>query len=161
MKAFNKKLIAGAMATSLMFAAGGAFAGSYGQQRDPAERLSYIFTQLEITEAQQAQIVEIMETVVEEQREAMWDTMKELRDSEDRPTAEEMQAMRDTHRAEHLQLLTDQLNTVLSPEVTEDLVEYLEAHGMGKAYGRGGNGQRGGHNGGGHQGGNQNKGGRF
>jgi Spy/CpxP family protein refolding chaperone len=152
MKAFNKKLIAGALATTMVLSAGTAFAKGNGQDRNPAERLNYIFTQLEITEAQQTEILDIMQTLASEQREVMWDTMKELRDSEDRPTTEEMQAMRETNKAAQIQALTDQLNTVLSPQVTEELVEYLEAHGMGKMHGRDGQG---------HRGGDRDKGGRF
>lgn len=129
MKTFNKKLIASAIVASMFLGAGATFAdGFYRQDRDPAQRLNYIFTQLQISEEQQQQITEIMQNVYQEQRQVMWEQMQTLRNADERPTQEEMLTYREEHRATQRQALTDQLNTVLDPSVTEDLVEYLDAH---------------------------------
>jgi len=147
MKTLNKKLIAGAIALTLAATAATSFAKG-GAEKDPTQRFNYIFTQLELNEAQQADVIAVMEVLREEHRQEMWDQRKETRDSEDRPSAEEMAALKEANRAEQTQALTDQLNTVLSPELTAELVEYLDAHramGMqkGQRGGKGGpNGQR-------------------
>ena len=148
MKALNKTLIATAIAVTLTAAGATAFAkGGMGGQGDPATRMSYIFTQLELTETQQADVLAVLEAVQEEHRQAMWDQMQALRDQEDRPTREEMQALRDAQQAAQSQLLTDKLNTVLSPEMTAELVEYLDFHRGpvmgGKQGGRGDGGRQG------------------
>ena len=129
MKTMNKTIIAVAVAMTLTAATGTAFTkGNMGNQADPATKMSYIFTQLSLTEAQQADVLAVMEAAQAEQRAVMLDTRKAMRESDDRPTAEEMQAMREAHQTAQMQVLTDKLNTVLSPDVTADLVEYLAAH---------------------------------
>lgn len=143
MNTLNKKIIAGTVAATLVLTAGFTFAkGSGDEQRDPSQRFEYIFTQLDISETDQAQVIEVMEGVMEMQRDAMWAVKQDLRDREERPTKEEMQSIRETQKASMLQQMTDQLNTVLSPEVTEEFVEYLEAHSHmamhGKRGGKGG-----------------------
>ncbi len=134
MKRLNKKLIAVAVAITLTSSAGIAFAKSgMNNQADPATRLNYIFTQLALTETQQADVLAVLEAAQEEQRQAMWETRQAMQNQAERPTQEQRDAMREAHRAAQTQLITDKLNTVLSPEVTADLVEYLDAHqGMGR-----------------------------
>ena len=142
MKTLNKTLIASAVAITLALSAGTTFAkGGQGFDKagNQAEQLEYIFTQLNISDAQQEDVLELLEAAREEQRQAMWDIRKETRDSEDRPSREEMQAQREANQAAQMQLITNKLNTVLSPEVTAELVDYLDAH-----QGAGMKGQRGG-----------------
>jgi hypothetical protein len=145
MNILNKKIVASVFAVSIAMTAGMSFAKGNGSQADPAQRLNYIFTQLELTEADQAAVLEVLASVREEQRQIMWDSRQAIQDREDAPTREEMDAIRTEHKAAMSQLVTDQLNTVLSPEVTEELVTYLDAHqGMGKQGPRGGKGGEGG-----------------
>jgi Spy/CpxP family protein refolding chaperone len=142
MKTLNKTLIASAVAITLALSAGTTFAkGGQGsdQAANQGQQLEYIFTQLNISDAQQEDVLELLEAAREEQRQAMWDIRKETRDSEDRPSREEMEAQREANQAAQMQLITDKLNTILSPEVTAELVDYLDAH-----QGAGMKGQRGG-----------------
>lgn len=84
-------------------------------------RLDYIFNQLELTEEQRTQVQDIMKTVMEERRE---DMRARRQSGEGRPSREEMQALREEHRAE----LANRLNAVLTGEQVNELTTYLEAH---------------------------------
>jgi Spy/CpxP family protein refolding chaperone len=144
MNTLNKKIVASVFAASIAMTAGMTFAKGNGQQANQGQRLDYIFTQLDLTETQQAEVLEVLANVREEQRQIMWDNKQAMKDREDAPTREEMEAIRTEHQTAMSQLVTDQLNTVLSTEVTEELVEYLDAHkGFGKQGGRGGQGGEG------------------
>jgi flagellar biosynthesis GTPase FlhF len=144
MKTLNKTLITTAVAMTLALSAGTTFAkGGQGfdQAANQGQQLEYIFAQLNLSDAQQEDVLELLEETREAQRQAMWDARKATRDSEDRPSREEMQAQREAMQTAQMQLITDKLNTVLSPEVTDELVDYLEAHqGQGMKGERGGKG---------------------
>jgi Spy/CpxP family protein refolding chaperone len=150
----NKKMIASLMAVTLAASAGLTFAngngngqgngaqdGSQTSQNQPSDRmnrgdrgmaragnLDYIFGQLNLTEESQASVQAVLDAFAESQRELMKDQRDAMRNSDTRPSQEERDALRETHRAEAKVALTDQLNTVLSPDQTADLVEYLDAH---------------------------------
>lgn len=137
MNILSKKIIAGAFATTLILSAGIAVAQGDGDKRQgQGPRLDYIYSQLELTEAEQVSVEEVLQAFAEENRQKMWDQRKAMQDLEDRPSQEDMAAQREANKAEALTLLTDRLNTVLSPNLTEELVEYLDAHhGMGNERG--------------------------
>lgn len=160
MKKFNKTLLAGAVAATLLMSAGVTYAkGGFGSDRYPTERFDYIFTQLNLTEEQRSTVLDVLETSMEAQRETMRDSMWALRDQDERPSREQMQALMESHQATLYQTLTDQLNTVLSPEVTAEFIEYMDAHhAMG---GMGGWGSMGGRGGMGHHDGPYSQGKRF
>lgn len=149
MNAFNKKLISGVVAATLALSAGAALAkgGERGGQYDPASRLNYIFTQLSLTEDQQAQVIATMTELREAQQAAMKETRDAMRNSETQPSDDERLAMQEAHRSAQKQALTDALNQILSPADTEELVEYLDAHQQhgkqGKHGGKGGKGGKG------------------
>lgn len=129
MKTFNKKLISSAIVLTMSTVAAVSFAkGPGNSDYDPAQRFDYIFTQLSLTDAQQADVLAVLEQNRETNRDAMKAQMQALRDSEDRPSREEMFALREANREARNIELTDQLNMVLSPEVTNQFVEYLDAH---------------------------------
>jgi hypothetical protein len=100
--------------------------------------LDYIYTELALTEEQQADVNAVLEAFRDQTREEMRAAREELSDDE-RPTREEMAEIREAHRAELLASLTDELNSVLSADQVEDLVTYIDAHSQG--------GPRGGHGG--------------
>ena len=90
-------------------------------QNRMTDRFDYIFSQLNLTDAQRSEVVDIMTTQMAERREQH----REQRDSgADRPTAEERQALRDAART----ALSDELGTVLQADQVEGLITYLEAH---------------------------------
>lgn len=133
MNAFKKKLIVSGVAIAMAVGGAASFAkGGMDYDFEPnsnqSQRLEYIFNQLELTEAQQAEVNQVMAAFREQNREMMWDTMKAMRDQEDRPTKEEMQTIRDQHREASRATLRQQLGTVLSADQVDELVEYLDAH---------------------------------
>lgn len=133
----KKALIATGLVIALAAGSTGAFAWGGGEKgpRDPGQRFEYIFTQLNLTEEESTQVIDVMKSFAEAQREAM----QERRESgAERPTQEE----RDALRAEAQQQLADQLGTVLQPTQVEELIEYLEFHGKGM---KGGHHHRGEH----------------
>lgn len=142
MTQFKKQFIAATVAATLALGAGTAFAAK-GQGRDQAnagERLDYIFTQLDLTEDQRSEVLSVMEATMEAQRDAMQESREAMRDSEERPSKEDRQALREAQQAVVAQQLTDELNQFLSPNVTAELIDYLDAHRGGM--GQGGNGER-------------------
>lgn len=145
MKRMNRSLIAGITATTLLLSGAVAFAAGNDQQRDPSQRFDYIFTQLDLSDDQRTAVIDVMEAAMEEHRDLMWQTMQSLREQDERPSREDMQALMTSQQAAMTQSLTDDLNTVLSPEVTAELIEYIEAHrGMGAMGRHGGRGDHGG-----------------
>ncbi|GGX49211.1 hypothetical protein [Saccharospirillum salsuginis] len=122
----KKTLIATGLVVALAAGSTGAFAWGGGDKgpREPGQRFEYIFKQLNLTEEQSTEVIEVMQSFAEAQREAM----RERRDSgAQRPTQEE----RDALRAAAHQQLADQLGTVLQPTQVEALMEYMEFHGKG------------------------------
>lgn len=132
----RKALIATGLVVALAAGSTGALAWGGGDKgsREPGQRFEYIFTQLDLTEEQSTQVIDIMRGFAESQR----DAMRERRESgAERPTQEEMETL----RAEARQQLTDQLGTVLQPTQVEELITYLEFHGKsmgGRGHHRGG-----------------------
>lgn len=140
MNALNKKIIATTLAVTLSAVAVTGFAKGQGQSEfDAAERFNYIFTELNLTEAQQTEVASILETTMTENREAMKALRAEMRelDESERPSREDMKAQREATKEARLQALTDELNTVLSADDTEAFVSYLEAHSHDKKGGKG------------------------
>ncbi|EAR08061.1 hypothetical protein [Reinekea blandensis] len=147
MTSFKKQFIAATVVATLALGAGSAYAFNGGGrgQVDAAERFDYIFTQLELTDAQRTEVLAVLEANWDAQRDAMWEVRQSLMDREERPSYEEMQAIRDAHQADMTQQLTDELNVILRPDVTAEFIEYMEAHRGGFGPGsRGGMGERGG-----------------
>jgi hypothetical protein len=109
---------------------------------DPAQRMSYIFSQLNLTESQQAEALDLLIAFSADQRSQMQAQREAIRASDTRPTHNELLALRDSHRSAQTQVLTDRLNTLLAPEITAELVTYLDAHRGGMMSGgrRGGDG---------------------
>lgn len=135
-KAPRKTLIATAVVIALASSAGAVFAHDAMNQGRIVERFDYIFTQLNLTETQRTEVVEIMTTQMAELREQH----REQRASDaERPTPEEREALRAAARI----ALTDELGTVLQADQVEGLITYLEAH-----LPKGGKGMHGGHRGG-------------
>lgn len=121
----RKLMAATALITALAVGASSAYA--WGGRQAPEQRLDYIFTQLNLTEAQKEQTLAIFAERAEQQRSAMRERRDANRESGERPekpSAEERDAMRAAMRIE----LSDQLGTVLQAHQVEGLVEYLEAH---------------------------------
>lgn len=145
MKTMNKALVAGAVSLTLAVASGLVLAKDGEREQNSGERFEYIFNQLELTETQRTDVLDVMQSYSETSREEMKARMEEFRSSSDeRPSRDEMRAQMETYRAEQLVGLADQLNLVLSPEDTAELIEYLEAHmpkGMGQRGERSGEGR--------------------
>ncbi|WP_394170731.1 Spy/CpxP family protein refolding chaperone [Saccharospirillum alexandrii] len=132
----RQALIAIGVVVALAGSASAVYAHDAMNQNRMTDRFDYIFTQLNLTDAQRAEVVDIMTTQMAERREQH----REQRDSgAERPTAEERQALRDAART----ALTDELGTVLQADQVEGLITYLEAHQP-----RGGKGMHGSHRGG-------------
>jgi hypothetical protein len=93
-----------------------------------AVNLDYIFTQLDLTEDAQANATAVIESFAEAQQAKMKEHRSQMRDSDTRPSREEMEALREAQQAAATIALTDQLNTVLSPDQTVEVVEYINAH---------------------------------
>lgn len=131
----RQALIAVGVVVALAGTASAVYAHDAMSQNRMTDRFDYIFTQLNLTDAQRAEVVDIMTTQMAERREQH----RAQRDSgADRPTSEERQAFRDAART----ALTDELGTVLQADQVEGLITYLEAHQP-----RGGKGMHGGHRG--------------
>lgn len=121
----RKLLAATALVTAMSIAATSAYGWSGRQASE--QRLDYIFSQLDLTEAQKEQTLAIFAERAEQQRNAMREHRNAVRESgerPERPSAEERTAMREGMRID----LTDQLGTVLQAHQVEGLLEYLEAH---------------------------------
>lgn len=117
----RKTLFATAVVIALAGSAGAVYAHDGMNQSRLTERFDYIFTQLNLTEAQRAEVLDIMTTQMTEQREQHW---QQHDSGAERPTAEERQALRAAARTG----LTDELGTVLQADQVEGLITYLEAH---------------------------------
>lgn len=131
----RKTLVAAVLAVALTTGAGSALAwGGAERTTDPAERFSYIFNQLNLSDDQTDQVLDVMLSFRNDQRQAM----QARRDSGvGRPSAEQFAALREqSHTA-----LADQLGSVLNATQVEDLMTYLEFHGPmmggGRHHGRG------------------------
>jgi len=136
MMQFKRTILAAVMTVTLASAAVGTYALG-NRTVDPAERMSYIFTQLNLTESQQTEVLDLLATISAEQRTLMQAQREAMRDTDIRPTHEEKKALRDSHRATQIQVITDRMNTLLTPDVTAALVTYLDAHRGGDEGGRG------------------------
>lgn len=93
-----------------------------------AVNMEYIAGQLDLTDEQVTAVETIFSDFAEAQRAQMETQREAMRNSETRPSREDMQAMREAHRAAATVQLTDQLNTVLPVEVTDQLMAYVNAH---------------------------------
>lgn len=132
----RQSLIALGLVVALAGSASTVYAHDAMNQNRLIDRFDYIFTQLNLTDAQRAEVVDIMTTQMTERREQH----RQQRDSgAERPTTEERLALRAAART----ALTDELGTVLQADQVEGLITYLEAHQP-----RGGKGMHGGHRGG-------------
>ncbi|MFG1495806.1 hypothetical protein ABMA57_04160 [Saccharospirillum sp. HFRX-1] len=131
-------LIATALAVALTAGASSALAwGGNDRQPDPAERFGYIFNELNLSDDQAEEVLDVMRNFRDDQRQAM----QARRDSgAGRPSEEEFAEL----RAQARTALSDQLGTVLSATQVEDLMTYLEFHGPMLGGGRHGRGQFGG-----------------
>lgn len=112
------RLLTAALLSALMTTP--AWAGDPGGDHR-GQRLDYIFAQLELTDEQRAQALEVMKTLMEERR---TDMQARRQSGEGRPSREEIQALREQHRAE----LTERLNTVMTEAQVNEFITYLEAH---------------------------------
>ena len=129
MKALKQKFVAGSVALVLGLAGVNAMAkGGMGDGERTAERMDYIFTELQLTEEQQTQTLAILETFAEAQRDEMKAFKEELKNREEKLSRDEMKALMQEKRSEAMVGLSDQLNTVLPADDTEALVRYLESH---------------------------------
>ncbi|MFC3701668.1 hypothetical protein ACFOND_08470 [Reinekea marina] len=136
----TKKLLAGLLTVTMLTTAGLSMANSgsadqngdkrakHSQMLGKTVKLDYIFGQLNLTEETQASVTEVLKTFQESQRELMKAQREAMKESDSKQSQEEMAALREAKKAELRIALTDQLNTVLSPEQSEALVDYLEAH---------------------------------
>jgi hypothetical protein len=132
MNNLKNKFIAGGIVVIMSATAAGAFAKG---GKDDSERalqrganLDYIFTELSLSEQQQADVNAVMEAHRAEREEVRNSMREAMRNADEKPSREEMQTVRDTNRTVHLQALTDELNTVLPADDAADLVAYLDAH---------------------------------
>lgn len=124
MKPLNRNtLIATTLALALTAGAGTAFAwGGPDGPRAPADRFTYIFSELNLSEETADDVLEVMDNFRDEQRQAM----QARRDSgAGRPSEEEFEAIRSQART----ALSDQLGTVLSADQVDELMTYLDYHG--------------------------------
>lgn len=93
-----------------------------GDRNEPqAHRLDYIFNELQLTDEQRTQTLDIMKSTMEQRRQ---DIQARRQSGDARPDRETMKARRETHRTE----LAERLNTVMTDEQVEDLLTYLDAH---------------------------------
>ncbi|TXR51336.1 Spy/CpxP family protein refolding chaperone [Reinekea thalattae] len=129
MTTMKQKLAAGGLAIILATSAVSSFAkeGDKGPRRDNVN-LDYIFTELALTEEQQADVNAVLQAFRDQADEQRKAAREERRDAEDRPSREEMAEIRQAHREAMIEGLTDELNKVLSADQTEDFVTYFEAH---------------------------------
>ncbi len=132
----RKTLITTAVVIALAGSAGAVYAHDAMNQSRLTERFDYIFTQLNLTETQRTEVVDIMTTQMAELREQH---REQRANGAERPTPEEREAL----RAEIRTALADELGTVLQGDQVEGLITYLEAH-----LPKGGKGMHGGHRGG-------------
>lgn len=120
-----------------------------------SQRWDYIFTQLDVTEEQQAQVRELFKEMaaerratMQEQREArrqyreangqQYQDKRERRaERQHQPDRDAWQAERQARREQARQNLQDRLGTILAPDQVEGFVAYLDAHKpMGKHQGK-------------------------
>ncbi len=132
MKNFNRNLIAGGMTLVLLttgasaFAKGGEGEGNYRDSR--GMNTDYIYAQLSLSEDQIAEVTDILDTFAEENRDAMRGAMQSLRDSEQRPSREEMDTIREQNRTAHSEALLNELTQVLSAQQANEMIDYMDAH---------------------------------
>ncbi|WP_027330103.1 hypothetical protein [Marinimicrobium agarilyticum] len=114
----RSRLLTAALLSALMTSP--AWAGdSTGEHR--GQRLDYIFTQMALTDEQRTQTLDVLKTLMEERR---TDMQARRQSGEGRPSREQMQALREQHRAE----LADRLNAVMTEAQTSAFITYLDAH---------------------------------
>lgn len=106
------------------------------------QRWDYIFTQLDVTEEQQAQVRELFNEMAAERRAKMQEHRaahkqyreangQQYRDKRERRTEhdrEAWQAERQARREQARQNLEDRLSTILAPDQVEGFITYLDAH---------------------------------
>ncbi|WP_111642703.1 hypothetical protein [Marinimicrobium alkaliphilum] len=122
------------LSAALMTSAVPALADS--QQHPRAERFTYIFEQLELTDAEREQVREVMREVMQERREMM----RAARTAgAERPSREDRQQA----RAEARETLTYRLGEVISAEQVDGLLTYMDAHRGERGHARQHRGKRG------------------
>lgn len=99
-----------------------------GKMMRGAVNMEYIASQLNLTAEQVTAVETVFSDFTEAQQVKMATQREAMRSVETRPTREEMQAMMTAHQAANTVQLTDQLNMVLPADVTEQLMEYVNAH---------------------------------
>lgn len=134
----RKTLIATAVVVALAGTAGVVYAHDGISQSRMTERFDYIFTELNLTEAQRADVMEVMTTQMTELREQH---REQHASGAERPMPEARDALHSQMRID----LEDELGTVLQADQVEGLMTYLDAHQP-----RGAKGMHGGHRGGRH-----------
>lgn len=119
--------------------------GVQAAQAEPSQhhstRWDYIFTQLDITEEQQAQVHTLFKEIAAERREKMKAQREERKryyhvnehanegQHEDRSARRDAwQAKREVRREQARQNLQDRLGTILAPDQVEGFITYLDAH---------------------------------
>lgn len=111
-----------------------------------SKRWDYIFTQLDVTEEQQAQVHELFKEMADERRAKMQEHREARRqyreangpqsqdqrepraERQHRPDREAWQAERQARREQTRQNLADRLGTILAPDQVEGFITYLDAH---------------------------------
>lgn len=112
------RLLTAALLSALMTTP--AWAGNEADGRQ-GQRLDYIFTQMELTDEQRTQTLDVLKTLMEERRTEM---QAHRQSGEGRPSREQMQAWREQHRTE----LAERLNAVMTEAQTSEFITYLDAH---------------------------------
>ncbi|MCH8530277.1 MAG: hypothetical protein LAT65_05440 [Saccharospirillum sp.] len=131
-----RKLLLATAAVIVLGTAGVVYAQSPMNQARMTERFDYIFTELNLTEDQRTEVMDIVTNQMQQWR----NQHREQRDEgQQRPHAEERQAQ----HAQARTALADQLGMVLQADQVEGFMTYLEAHQP-----RGGKGMQRGHEGG-------------
>ena len=126
--------------TALALIAGlslGAQAALAEPSKHHSQRWDYIFTQLDITEEQQAQVHTLFKEMATERRAEMKAQREERKryheanegQYEDRSARRDAwQTERQVRREQARQNLSDRLGTILAPDQVEGLVTYMDAH---------------------------------
>lgn len=114
------------------------------QRQSP--RWDYIFTQLDVTDEQQAQVHDLFQELAAERRAKMQEHREARRqyreasgqqyqdkrerraERQQRPDREAWQAERQARREQARQNLQDRLGTILTPDQVEGFIAYLNAH---------------------------------
>ncbi len=114
----RSRLLTAALLSALMTTPAWAGEDNGGSQ---GQRLDYIFTQMELTDEQRTQALNVLKTLMEERRTEM---QARRQSGEGRPSREEMQALREQHQTE----LAKRLSAVMTEAQASEFITYLEAH---------------------------------